>query len=255
MHITGLTQGGSKPIGDAVSQMNHDPFESETTAEAAALIESARPPRSKAAVVAFVVALVLVLPLTPVMAVAWGGMKALLPATIGAAAAALAAAILGVVAIFRCRGRRRRGRGLAIAAIPIGLAAAFLELVVGVGIHQLSVSTAISRKAVLVLKSPSSALTKNAADWYDKLASKRFKATVKPEEFEAWVASIIDERGQLQNFKPAQGAGVHREGSAAVFKFIGQFVNGGAPIEVHVGMDDGRAKIDDIRVGGSSPLR
>jgi hypothetical protein len=191
----------------------------------------------------------------PLAAFRVGGAAAVLPSSAVAAAAALLAVILGALGTVRTARKRLRGRGLAIAAIPLGLIGAGGQAVLGYGSHLMVSTLQQSRLAIDVLKTSDAALQDSASQWHEQLASARFRTEVSAEEFEAWLKSLLEQHGQLQNATPLKGRNAFRpEGSTILLRYTGEFTNGVAGIEVLVGMDTGQPLIEDIRVGGSSPL-
>ena len=213
-----------------------------------------RPPRSTAALVALLLALVLIFPWVWIVGLKVAGLDGVPPATLIGALGGLAAVALGVVGILRTAGRKRRGMGMAIAAIPLGLLAAVSQFGIGTAFHHMATSQQHATKALELFKTPGDQLDDAAKSWYDEVASARFRVSVSQEELRTWLQGVLDQYGQLQSWKRDGNPKPGRE--ALLMRFQGQFVNRGAVIDVYVGLEnDGSLGVDNIRVGGSSPLK
>lgn len=231
-----------------------DPLAHGSIPDSALEIPTGPPPRSRAAVVGFLMSLVLLLPWVGIVGFRFLGLQKMPLATYAGTAAAISASVLGVVGIVRTRRRRLRGRGLAITAVVLGLIGAVLQLGIGMAVYLQFVCMRQSKAAITLLMTPSAELTDAAEKWHERAASARFQVAVTPEELAHWLEGVISEHGQLQSEERVQTR-QFVEGSSYVFTFNGQFVNGAARVVILVGMDKGRPKVDDIRVSGSSPLQ
>jgi len=228
------------------------PLASPEHATEAEMVLAGPPPRSRVAIIALALALVCVIPFGGLLVGAVAGANAIPAGTYASVGAALLAAGLGVVALFRTSGGRARGRGMAIAAIPVGLLAAFLQLGFGYTGYLLIRSTDQSKAALGLLKSPTDEIDAAVPKFYDSMASKQFQVAVSEERLAQWLEEIFEKHGQLQNaekLKPPYS----REAEALAFHFSGRFVNGTVPVTVVVWFDGVRPSIDDIRVRDSSP--
>lgn len=236
-----------------MSDNHSDPLAQQETSIETLEIPSGPPPRSRAAVVGFWMALVLLIPWVGMMGLRIAGLQKMPLATYAGTAAALAASVLGVVGIIRTRRRQRRGRGLAITAVILGLIGAGLQLLVGTAVYQQILCMRQSKAAISLLRTPTSELEKAAERWHDMAASARFQVAVTPEELADWLAGVVAEHGQLQSEQQMRSRQIV-EGTSYVFTYNGQFVNGAARVVILVGMDKGRPRVDDIRVSDSSPM-
>jgi hypothetical protein len=210
--------------------------------------------RNGLAVLAFIIALVFLLPWAPLVAQASAGVHAIPPATWAATGAGVLAAFLGIVAVVITGRRQQRGRGFAIAAIPIGLLGALVNFAFGYTTYTMVLVYTHSQAAVKVLSVTDSTFAERSASWYNDMASERLRAEVSLEDFRAWLAKVVDVRGQLQKAERDQRTMPKREDTAVRVRYNGRFVNGGAPIDVWIGFDKGKPKVDDLKVDGSSPL-
>ena len=113
-------------------------------------LETGPPLRSTVALIAFLLALVLLPPWVPWVSRS-GGVNGMLLGAIVGALGGLAAAVLGIIGIFRTARRRRRGRGLAIAAIPMGLVAAMSQGISGVALSTYTATHMTGSNAVRIL--------------------------------------------------------------------------------------------------------
>lgn len=194
------------------------------------------PPMSKAAVTGFVSSLVFCVPgLSPLLGLIFG--------------------IVGIAATSR---GRRRGRGLAIAAIPIAL-------VVGAGHCYLGYYMAVvmgkmlafPTRVVPVFQASSAKVPEAAAEAY-QLSSAGFRRAVSEDQFQAWVAEVIAERGQLQKVTQSHPPFDKdpRGGDVVIAHLAGDFVNGSAVIDVVIALNKkkGDWEFNDIRVDGHSPI-
>ena len=226
---------------------------SASEAEPVGFTDEGRPRYSNAAVIAFILALVLLLPCLAGVVTRFVGFKAWIPAILAGAAGGLLAVVLGIVGIVKTSARRRRGRGLAIAAIPLGVLAALSQLTIGSAITRFKATTEHSRKALAILETPRSRLPEEVSEWYEAMPSARFKVAVTEAQFRQWLEEVQAKHGQLQEAERSKQKPKTRDGAIA-FNFVGRFVNGATDIEVLVGLDMQGPRVDDLRVGGSSPL-
>ncbi len=225
----------------------------------------AQPPRSYAAWGGFVLAVVLLAPVLPIIFARFAGAEGMIMGGLTGLVGGLLAMVLGIVGIVRTRRRtdagsevglpprRRRGRGVAIAAIPIGLVAGVLQVAVGASLYRMQVSLQFSEKALKLLGTSSSNIEEAVDDWYAEKTSARFQAACSPEKLAGWLRETLAERGQIQHVKKDRNF-LEVTPTAFVVKLNGNFVNGGAPLRVHVGIEGMEPKVVDIEVGGSSPL-
>jgi hypothetical protein len=204
--------------------------------------------------VGFLLSLAMLFPWAGVVGLRIFGLQKMPLATYAGTAAALVASILGILGIVRTVRRRSRGRGMAIAAVILGLIGAVMQLGTGPVLHQRLVCMRHGKAALSLLRTPTSDLSAASANWHKKAASIRFQVAITPQELEEWLAGVVAEHGQLQSEVPLRSRQT-MEGSAHVFTYNGQFVNGAARVVIFVGLDNGRPKVDDIRVSDSSPLR
>ena len=220
-----------------------------------ALLDAGLPPRSSAALLGFILALVLLIPWVPWLFRNYGGNDYLVIGGLVGMAGGTLAAICGIIGIFRTKRRIRRGRGLAIAAIPIGVVAAVLQIAVALGVYFVLGNIDFGNEAVTVLKTPRAELSERAQEWYSLHTSKSFQSAVTAEKFESWLSSILEERGQMQSFKinPRGAAGIKGTKGSAPLAFQGKFVSGSTSVVLLITMDGTDRKVDDILVGGATP--
>ena len=220
-----------QPPTDAGGAFSPDPSQSTAPPE-----HYGPPPMSKAAITGFVSSLVFCVPgLSPLLGL-----------------------IFGIVGIAATSGGRRRGRGLAIAAIPIALVVGagqgYLGYYAGVVMHRMAVFPA---RVVPVFKASAVKVPEAAAEAY-RHSSAGFRQSVSEEQFQAWVAEVIAEHGQLQKCKASARPfeGDPKKGGAVIAHLAGDFVNSSAVIDVVMVMnkEKGDWEFDDIRVDGDSPL-
>jgi hypothetical protein len=202
---------------------------------------------------AFIIAMALIIPISPFIVGSILGRDVIPHAALGGGILAALTVVGGIVGLIRARGGRQRGRGFGIAAIPIGVIAIFTQVVIGAGIYAFVTVAEQSHAAVKILAIAQSDIPQKTDEWYDARTTKQFKANVTKEDFAAWVRSVLDKHGQLQNSELDRKAKAKREHEVITMRYTGRFVNGGAPIDVSMFFDDGSGpKVDNIRVGDKS---
>jgi hypothetical protein len=235
--------------------MPTDPLESTPPIEESPLdLGDGRPPLSKPAIFAGLIGLLFLIPWPPLLAFWKGGTKATQLGTVLGMIGAAIAIILGILSIFHTRKGRHRGRWLGITACVLGLLGIATQLATGGLTYILASSVKCANQSVVVLKASAADRSTKAAEWREKFASKRFEVSASPNEFEEWLEEVSKKHGQLQQIELDKSGPVRSVNSATVVRLKGHFVNGMTPVEVEIGFDDGDAKVDDIRVGKSSPL-
>lgn len=235
--------------------MPSKPFETTPeSAESALEFQDARPPMSTLAILAGVMGLIFFIPWPPFVAFRQWGTQSIEKGTAVGAIGAVFAVILGVVAIFQTRQKRRRGRWFGITGCTLGLLGIGTQILLGGFFFYFMTSIERGKEAAAVLKSSASDRPAKASAWYESFASERFKVSTSVNEFEDWLEHVTQEHGQLQQAKLDKKKPFESVHSAIAVRLKGQFVGGMSAIEVLVGFDGGEAKIDDIRVGESSPL-
>lgn len=218
------------------------------------LLQSGPARRSKAAVWGFILALVTAPPVAGLIAWRYGSADHILSASALTAAAGLVAAILGVIGILRTRRKVRRGRWLAIAAVVIGLLGGGCQILSGQFTYMLYLGLSTSRSTVRVLRTPRDQTATAADQWYDQFASTAFQKALPRDRFEAWLAAIISDHGQLQSQQLMQPI-VKPRGNAQSYRYQARFVNGTAIVEVVVGFENSKAKVENLRVGDTWAIK
>jgi len=219
-----------------------------------ALLHADRTRRSRIAIIAFLLALVLSFPIAGGLASWMGRPELTIPVSLAAGGAALIAAILGVIGILHTRKRRRRGRALAILAVILGLIGTIAQPGVGYSIKMLTEATRVSVSAVRILGIPHDRLAMAAPQWRDKYGSEDLRELITPETFTVWLETIVTEHGQLQSVEKTSNS-VQQRARFLEFRYTGRFVNGSAIIKMVVAFDSksGKPMVDNIFVNDSSP--
>lgn len=217
--------------------------------------DDARPAMSILAIAAAVIGLIYVVPWPPFVAFAKWGTDSIGTGSAVGITGAIGTIILGILAIFKTRQNRKRGRWLGIIACMLGLLGIGTQYLVGWFLFNYVTCMHQGQAAAAILKVSASERPAAAAKWYEEMASERFKVTASAEYFEAWLESVATIHGQLQQGKRDPKKPVDYVNGIAVVRMKGQFVNGMSSIEVEIGFDGDEAKVDDIRVGDSSPLK
>lgn len=213
-----------------------------------------RPPLSRLALAAGIIGLIFVVPWPPLVAFSKKGIQAIGTGTFIGMIGAVVAIILGVIAILHTRKGRRRGLWLGVMGVVFGLFGLVFQFGAGIGLYNYFGSIGHARKAVLVLKTPSSERSNAAEKWHEEFASKRLQVSVTPEEFEEWLKQVTDEYGQLQVAELNKSGSFASKNGVTTVNFKGHFVNGLTPVKVEVGLDKDGFRVDNFRVGDSSIL-
>lgn len=225
-------------------QFEHDPLD----------LGDTRPPLSIVAMLAGIIGLAVLIPWLPFLGFASKGSAAIRTGMLIGIIGGGFAVILGVFSFFRTRYGVRRGRWIGVTGGVLGLLGIGTNLLVGVGLFITKASLGCSEDAVAVLKTSAANRAAETDKWIAMYASKRLSVSIKPNEFEDWLEQIAQKHGQLQQNERSKTRPISSVNGAIVVRSKGHFVNGMAPIEVYIGIDGDQAKVDDIKVGGSSPL-
>ncbi|GJM26497.1 MAG: hypothetical protein DHS20C16_29120 [Phycisphaerae bacterium] len=235
--------------------MPTDPLETTPSLEEIPLdLGDGRPPLSKLAILAGIIGLVCLIPWAPAIAFMSQGSGAIKLGMLVGIVGASIAIILGVLSILKTRHYARRGRWIGITGGIFGLLGIATNLLVGFGLFLTKASFGCAQDAVLVLKASSTDRAPESEKWIEEFASKRLTVSIKPNEFEDWLEQVSKKHGQLQQSELSKTQPISSANGVIVVNMKGHFVNGMSAIEVHIGIDGDQAKVDDFKVGGSSPL-
>lgn len=185
------------------------------------------PPRSVAAVAAFVCSLLGCLGIT-----------------------AVAGLILGIVGIVQTAGGKRRGLGLAIAAIPISCVTSVIFLVLLASTLATWGLFHAQGLAGKVLKADAATAAKLIAE----KASPELRAAANESRTGAWLSAVRARHGTFVGMGAADFAPpVTENPKVQVFPFTGKFVNGTAPVTISVSISlKDIYKLEDLAVDGVS---
>jgi len=172
---------------------------------------------------------------------------------------AICGVILGIAGIIVTKGGKRKGRGLAIAAIPISVVTGLISVWIVIALlFMAKIVTTIS--AIPPVFDATSAGRPAAIAEFRKFTSKAFDDAVSDERFIAWIDQVVKKHGKLTEVLTGSGQGgpqpkwgSYGKGRTG-FSLPAKFVNGPATIEViFVQEDNWNAKLDEIRIDGTSP--
>ena len=142
---------------------------------------------------------------------------------------------------------------MAIAAIVLGIIGGVLQGGAGTLLVRVGTLRLAGLDAVRILSLSPTDVHDSAGRWYDSIASADFRGAVTREGFEAWVNRTMSSFGKLQDQRVLPKLRRTRTGRIEM-RLQGQFANGTKPIEVVLAVQgQQRPRIDDIRVGDSSP--
>jgi len=235
--------------------MTNNPFENSHKSEEIPLdLGEYRPPLSVVALLAGIIGLVVLIPWLPAVGMASKGSGSIRMGMLVGILGGVFALILGVISFFQTRHEVRRGRWLGVTGGIFGLLGIGTNLLVGFGLFITKASLGCGQDAIAVLKTSAADRAAETDKWISRFASKRMSVSIKPNEFEDWLEQIAKKHGQLQQHELPKTNSLTTKNGAIVVHIKGHFVNGITPIEVEIGIDGDQAKVDDIRVGDSSPL-